>query len=35
MSKTERKVEEGAHGAKRGEATEPTGRTSSSGGRSS
>ena len=34
MSKTERKVEEGARGAKRGEAAEPTGSTSSSGGRS-
>ena len=34
MSKTERKVEEGAHGAKRGEAAEPMGSTSSSGGRS-
>ena len=35
MSKTERKVEEGARGAKPGEAAEPTWRTSSSGGRSS
>ena len=35
MSKTERKVEEGARGAKRGEAAEPTGSISSSRGRSS
>ena len=35
MSKTERKVEEGARGAKRGEAAEPTRSTSSNGGRSS
>ena len=35
MSKTERKLEEGMRGAKRGEAAEPMGRTSSSSGRSS